>query len=144
MSVKLRHEYGTVGADERITMNFVTYEQPRRQRLTNQAGTPPIVTIGNGRYALLNPAAFAALGGPARITLHWEPDAQVIGMQAATSDERNAYCVHIHGQTARVFIGGFAERYGINLAERHDYGASMVENMLVVWCGKGSASLAQV
>lgn len=55
--------------------------------------------------------------------------------------QRNAYCVSLHGQTARVFIGGFAQRYGINLAKRHDYHASMVKNMLVVWCGGSSASL---
>lgn len=125
-------------------MNFVTYEQPRRQRATNQVGTPPIVTIGSGRYALLNPAAFAALGEPARITLHWEPNIHVIGMQAASSTQRNAYCVSMHGQTARVFIGGFAERYGISLAERHDHGASMIGNMLVVWCNRGGASLAEM
>jgi hypothetical protein len=123
-------------------MNFVTYEQPRRQRPTNQKGTSPIVTIGSGRYALLNPSAFAALGKPACVTLHWEPVLHIVGMQAATRDQRNAYRVSMHGQTARVFIGGFAERYGIDLTEQHDYRASMIENMLVVWCGSGSAALA--
>lgn len=125
-------------------MNFVTYEQPRRQRVTNLIGTPPMVTIGSGRYALLNPAAFAALDKPARITLHWEPDIHVIGMRAASSTQRNAYCVRMHGQTARVFIGGFAKRYGISLTERHDYRASMVENMLVVWRGGSSVLLASM
>lgn len=116
-------------------MNFVTFEQPRSRRLANQAGTPSIVTIGGGRYALLNPAAFAALEQPTHVTLHWEPDLHLIGMRPALPNQQHAYTISMHGQSARVFIGGFAQRYGIDLEVQRNYAVTMVEDMLVIPTG---------
>lgn len=94
-------------------MAFQKLTRPRRSTAT----TTPAITIGstqNGRqtYLSINTAARRALGDPAAVTLEWDPDAYILRLVAAASDEADSY--RITDKSGRISVTGVMRDLGID------------------------------
>lgn len=95
----------------------------------------PAVTIQKRGALSLNAAAYEAVGSPKHVTLHYDRENELMGIQKASSATPHAYAVRGVGnnEATRVVSGkAFLSYYGIPRGTARRWIATVQNDMLVI------------
>ncbi len=92
------------------------------------------VTLQKDRNFYMNRVAYAALGEPLHVALFFDPDERIIGFQATTADDPDAYRVLKYPSTTSLIISGarFSTFWGIQLEQTMRCPAIIVDGILTI------------